>query len=125
MLGFALTGFVALSLLGIGVFALAAPRASARQFGIELEDPRALAFLRAMGARDLAIGALLLILAAGAPRGWLALGLAASAGIALVDFLVVARDRGPHGPAPAPARWLHALGGLGLLFAAGVVAAGL
>jgi hypothetical protein len=40
----------------IGAGALAAPRLSAAQYGLPTDDPTALALVRALGARDLAIG---------------------------------------------------------------------
>lgn len=119
MVGFALTGFVALSLIAIGVGALVAPLASSRQYGLVPGDLRALAFLRAMGARDLVIGVLLLLLAAARRSDLLAWGMAASAVIALVDLAVVWRAG-----ARTPARVLHAGGAAGLLIAALVIAAG-
>ena len=119
MLGLALTGIVALGLLGLGVGALLAPRLSARQYGISLADPRALAYIRAMGVRDLVLGVVLLLLAATERRGLLAAAVAVSALVAIVDFAVVAKDG-----APARARLLHAGGALGLLAIALVVASG-
>jgi hypothetical protein len=125
MLGLALTGLVALALIGIGVGALAAPRTASRQFGIVLDDPRALAFLRAMGVRDLVIGVLLLLLIAAGRRELLALGVAASVAVAVLDLAVVSRDR-PAGavPARAGARLLHGAGALGLGVLALVIALG-
>ena len=102
MIGIAFTGVIVLGLLGIGVGALVAPRASARQYGIVLDDSRALALIRAMGVRDLVIGVLLLLLASTERRGLLACGMVASAAIAVVDFVVVSRDRPPASRALAP-----------------------
>jgi len=119
MIGLAVTALVALGLIGIGAGALAAPRASARQYGIVSGDPRALAFIRAMGARDLVIGVLLLLLAGAARRDLLAWGMAASALIALVDFAVVSAAG-----ARTAARAVHAIGGIGVLVAALVIATG-
>src|SRR4030095_14235982 len=112
MSGPALTYGIALGLLGIGALALLAPRLSARQYGIVLDDARALAFIRAMGVRDVVLGVLLLLLASAERRDLLALGVVASAAVAAVDFVVVSRDRPPP---PARARLLHAGGALGLL----------
>jgi hypothetical protein len=119
MIGLALTGLVALSLIGIGCFALVAPGASAAQYGIVPEEPRALAFLRAMGVRDLVIGVLLLLLVGSGQRELLALGMVAAAAIAALDYIVVKRD-GKTGRALL----LHAGGAAGLLFAAVVIALG-
>ena len=125
MIGLVLTGLLAVALIGIGGGALAAARRSSEQYGIVLEDPRALAFLRAMGVRDLVIGVLLLLLLAAGRRELLALGVLASAAVAVLDFVVVARDRPPAGlRAPARARMLHALGALGVLAVSLVVALG-
>ena len=120
MIGRVLATLVALGLIGIGLGALAAPRASSRQYGIVLDDPRALALFRAMGVRDLVIGVLVLLLAAAARRDLLALGMAASAVVAVLDFVVVTSDA----PKAATARLLHGGGALGLLAAALVIALG-
>lgn len=118
MLALLVAVFFALGLVAVGAGALAAPRLSARHFGIAFEDPRALAFLRAMGVRDVALGVLLLLLAAAGQRGLLAWGLVASALVALVDLALVWAAGGG-----ARARLPHALGALGLLAAALFVAA--
>ena len=120
MIGLALAGLVALALIGIGVGALLAPGAASRQYGIVLDDARALAFIRAMGVRDLLIGVLVLLLASTERRGLLALGVAASAAVALLDFAVVSRD----GAARRSPGVLHGLGAIGLLIAALVIATG-
>ena len=117
MLGLAVAALVALGLIGIGAAALVAPRRALQQYGILLDDPRALAFIRAMGARDLVIGVLLLLLAAAGRREILAWGMAVSALIALVDYAVVSAAG-----ARAAARALHAIGGIAVLVAALVIA---
>ena len=119
MIGLAITALVALGLIGIGVGALVAPRVSSQQYGIAAREPGALAFIRAMGVRDLVLGILLLILAAAGRRDLLAWGMAASAAIALVDFAVVSAAG-----ARTAARALHAVGGIGVLVAAVVIATG-
>jgi hypothetical protein len=50
-------GAAGLALFGTG--ALVAPKTFAGQFGLPTEDPVALAFVRAAGARDLVLGALI------------------------------------------------------------------
>ena len=120
MIGLVLTGLVALGWLGIGVGALAAPRAASRQYGIVIDDVRSLAFIRAMGVRDLVIGVLVLLLASTGRQGLLALGMAASAAIALLDFAVVSGDRA----ARPNARLVHGGGAIALLVAALVIATG-
>ena len=129
MIGLVLTGLVVFGLIGIGVGALVAPRAASRQYGILLDDARSLAFIRAMGVRDLVIGVFVLLLASTGRRDLLALGMAASAAVALLDFAVVSGDRAP-GATPAqaatrsPARLLHGGGAIALLVAALVIATG-
>jgi hypothetical protein len=105
-------GFVALCLIGIGAGALAAPRAASRQFGIPAENAAERAFVRAMGVRDLVLGVLLLLLAGSERRELIAWGLIASALVAAVDFALTSAAG-----ARAPARLLHAAGGLGLVVA--------
>jgi hypothetical protein len=117
MIALAVSALVALVLIGIGAVALLAPRRASQQFGIVLDDPRALAFIRALGVRDLAIGILLLLLAAAGRRELLAWAMAASALIAFVDFAVVSAA-GARGAARA----LHAIGGIGILLAAFLIA---
>jgi hypothetical protein len=117
VLTIAVTAFVALGLVGVGAGALLAPGVSSRQYGIALDDARALAFIRAMGVRDVVMGALLLLLAAAGQRELLAWGLLASAAVAGVDFALVSAA----GAQPR-ARALHALGGIALLTAALIVA---
>jgi hypothetical protein len=116
----AIPALVALAFVTIGVGALLAPHAASRQYGIVLDDARALALIRAMGARDLLIGVLVLLLLVAGRSDLLALGLAASAGVALLDLAVVWRD--PAGRRAA--RWLHAGGAAGLLVTAGFLALG-
>jgi hypothetical protein len=117
MIGLAVAAMVALALIGVGAGALAAPRRFLQQYGILLEDPRALAFIRAMGVRDLGIGILLLLLAGAGRRELLAWGMGAASLIAFVDYAVVSAAGARRG-----ARALHAIGGIGVLVAALVIA---
>jgi hypothetical protein len=128
MIGMTLCGVAALSLLGIGIGAIVAPGFSARQYGIVVDDARALAYLRAMGARDLVLGIVLgLLMVFGSP-GMLAASVAACALVAIVDFAVVLADPRPGTAPPAVPRGLsltlHAGGAIGLLAAAVLVALG-
>ena len=88
------------------------------QYGIVVADPRALAYLRAMGVRDLVIGVLLLLVGAGQAE-LLAVGVAASSAIAMLDVIVVSRDGGK-----GRALTLHIGGAAGLLVTAVVLALG-
>ena len=126
MIGSILSALVILSLVSIGIGAFVAPGRSAAQYGIVLDDPRALAFIRAMGARDLVIGGLLGLMALEGARRMLGCGMYLTAVIALADLVVVVRDRRTAGPAPGrdPARALHAGGAIGLVVAATAVLAG-
>jgi Domain of unknown function (DUF4267) len=135
MIGWSLCVGAVVGLVGIGVAALVAPGMSSAQYGIVVPDRRALAFLRAMGVRDLVIGILLgLLLWAERPTA-LACGAAASALIALVDFAVVWSDgggalsSGPVPPGPMPSRrvslLLHGGGCAGLVLTALLILAGI
>jgi len=128
MLGWALSAVIIVSLVAVGFGALSAPRRSAALYGIVVEDQRALAFIRAMGGRDLVIGGLLAVIAfqrRPVPLGW---GLCLTAVVALVDYIVVTADRREAiSDATARAmdpRVLHAMGALGVVLAAGLLLAG-
>jgi len=128
MLGWALSAVIIVSLVAVGFGALWAPRRGAALYGIVLEDRRALAFIRAMGARDLVIGGLLAVIAFQRRSGLLGWGLCLTAMVALADYIVVAADRRlAISGAPARAmdtRVLHAMGAVGLVFAGGLLLAG-
>jgi hypothetical protein len=128
MIGWVVVALAASSLVAVGVGALIAPRTSARQYGIVVEDLRALAFIRAMGIRDLVIGVLLGLLASTRSRDLVAWALYTTTLIALLDFVVVTIDRRrtvardkTHG---MPSRLLHAVGAIGLGLAGAVLHAG-
>ena len=128
MLGWALSTAIIGSLVAIGLGALVAPSRSATLYGIVLDDGRALAFVRAMGGRDLVIGGLLAVIGLqrrGAPLGW---ALWLTAAVALVDYVVVRADRRAVSAA-APARTvdapvLHAAGAVALVIAGVMLVAG-
>jgi len=128
MIGWVLVALAASALVALGLGALVAPRTSASQYGIVVGDPRALAFIRAMGIRDLVIGVLLGLLASTRSRELVAWGLYAVALIALLDFVVVTIDRRTTAARDEtrgiPSRVLHAAGGIGLGVAAAILHAG-
>ena len=93
MLGWTLSAVVIVSLVAVGFGALSAPRRAAALYGIVLDDQRALAFIRAMGARDLVIGGLLAVIAFQRRCGPLGWGLCLTAVVALADYVVVTADR--------------------------------
>lgn len=82
--------------IAIGSGALAAPRFSARQYGVRLADADAdaPAFVRAAGARDVLLGGL--ILASLGERAALRRTLAWSSLIGLIDAGIVLARRGPR-----------------------------
>jgi Domain of unknown function (DUF4267) len=59
-MGFAFSLALGVAFVLIGVGGVIAPRISAGQYGLPTTDPSALALIRALGARDLVIGALAL-----------------------------------------------------------------
>lgn len=126
MIGWSLSALIVVSLLSLGVGVLVAPRRSSEQYGIVLDDPRAFAFLRAMGVRDAVIGGLLALMALAREREMLGWGIVVTASIAVADFLVVTADRRITGTTGRPdaARLLHAGGAVGLLVTAAVLLAG-
>lgn len=128
MIGVVLCGATALALIGIGVGALLAPHTSAGQYGIAVADPRALAYLRAMGVRDLVLGIVLALMMAAGSTPLLAASVAACALVALADFALVLADPAPASAVPVVPRGLplalHAGGAIGLVVTALLVALG-
>jgi Domain of unknown function (DUF4267) len=122
MIGQSLAMLAILALVAIGVGGLAAPGRASDEYGIVLDDPRALGLIRAMAVRDVVLGGLLGLLALTATRevlGW-AMGLTAL--VAAVDLVVVTTDRsGTTSSAMNRASLLHGGGLIGLLVAAGVL----
>lgn len=131
MIGWTLSALVVLGLVAIGVAALVAPRVSSFQYGIVMDDPRALAFVRAMGVRDLVLGVVLALLALEQAREALAGAMFAVALIAVIDFAVVTADHRATAPAGATRRGfdqprtLHFTGAIWLLLTGAVLRAGL
>jgi len=128
MLGWVLAAVIIISLVTAGFGALSAPRRSAALYGIVLDDPRALALIRAMGARDLVIGGLLAVIAYQRARTALGWGLFLTAVVALADYVIVAADRRAATPGSRAhardTRVLHATGAVGLVVVACVVLVG-
>jgi len=129
MVGWCLAAGGILSLLAIGIGALLIPRTASAQYGIVLDDPRALAFVRAMGVRDLSLGLVLGVLAARADRAGLGWAMLALMPVALLDLAVVSADQRAvqRGHSPGTGAWarvLHAAGVVGLLVAAMALFAG-
>lgn len=117
-LGMALAALHAITLALIGVGALSAPAFASRQYGIAAEDASARALVRAIGARDLALGIVLGGALIARAAGMVVIALLATALVAAVDFVVVARRGEPHA---RRALWLHG-GGFVLLLVAAALA---
>src|SRR5258706_14663088 len=86
MVGWVLSALVVAALASIGPGGLVAPRIASAHYGIVLDDPRALGFIRAMAARDLAIGGLLGLMALDRARGTLGWGMCLAALIAVIEL---------------------------------------
>jgi len=127
MIGWSLSALIVVSLLSLGLGVLIAPQKSSEQYGIVLDDPRAFAFLRAMGVRDAVIGGLLALMALARARDMLAWAIVMTASIAVADYLLVTADRrlaGSRGTGLDAARFLHVGGAVGLLLTAAALLAG-
>ncbi len=121
MIGYALSVCAALAFLSLGAGALAAPRALAANYGIPVEGPDQIAYLRAVGARDAVLGLLIAAFLARHEPGPLAVTLALSSLAGASDFTLVARARGRSAPLSLA---IHGTGTLGLLAIAALVRAG-
>ncbi len=106
----------------LGAGATLAPGASTRGYGIASDDPEALAYVRACGARDLVLGALLALALANGERRQLGATLGCCALVGLADFLIVRRAQGSE---PRPAVALHAAGCAGCALVALLVVQGI
>lgn len=98
MLGsiFAALGGIAFVALGLG--ALLAPALSSTQYGLPTTDRTALALVRAIGARDLVLGIIVLLLLASRDRGAVGLVLAVSVLAAVGDATAVKTGRSDATP---------------------------
>ena len=128
MIGWVLVALAASGLVAVGAGALVAPRTSALQYGVVVDDVRSLAFIRAMGVRDLVIGVLIGLLASTGSRELVAWALYATTLVALLDFVVVTIDRSTirarEKTRGIPPRVLHAAGAIGLGLAGAILRAG-
>jgi hypothetical protein len=125
MIGLTLAALNVVGLLAIGIGGVVAPRGASKEYGIVLDDPRAVGFIRAMAARDLVIGGLLGMMALVATRHTLGWAMWLTAFIAAIDLLVVTADRRATSRSRlARATLLHAGGTVGLLITGAVLLAG-
>lgn len=118
MIGHTLSWLVAAALLAIGVGAIVAPRMSSAQYGLPLDDARALQWVRALGVRDIAIGLVVLALLVMGEARALCWTIGLSAVVAVGDLTIVGL-----GARPLPWRSvaLHGAGAVGMLVTAALV----
>lgn len=112
MIGTILAYAAATAFISLGLGALAAPKASSLQYGLATEDEDALAYVRALGVRDLVLG--LALFAFSLAREGNAAAIVAELGalIGFSDFLIVASRRGN---AARRNLVIHGAGTIGLL----------
>ncbi|MGD0475829.1 MAG: DUF4267 domain-containing protein [Candidatus Velthaea sp.] len=91
----ALGGF---GFFALGIGALIAPGISSVQYGLPATDRAALALVRALGARDLVLGAIVLLLLAARNRSALEIVLGVATLAAVGDAVAVKSGRSDAGP---------------------------
>jgi hypothetical protein len=120
VIGSALSALVALSFLALGIGSYAAPTALAENYGLPVSNATEIAYLRALGTRDFALGLLVAgFLRSAGNRDALRSALAVSALVAAGDFAAVFATRGPAAKA---ALAIHGGGFAGLLIIRELVA---
>jgi hypothetical protein len=112
VIGHLLAYVAATAFIAIGLGALLAPATSSQQYGLATKDAITLAYVRALGVRDLVLGILLLAFALTHQSE--AAGLVAEFGalVGLSDFLIVASSRGKEARSNL---FIHGAGTIGLL----------
>ncbi len=88
---FYLAWVIAIVLVAVGIYAMLAPHALARRYGVPTQTPDATAFVRATGIRDVALG---VVLGATSYARFLPLLIVlaiAGTAVSIVDFWIVAR----------------------------------
>jgi hypothetical protein len=101
-----------LAVLGIGLCAWTWPRASTRSYGVPSDEPDTHAYVRAVAARDLVMGAFVLWAAVADDRPAMEAGLLACVLAPLADLLLAAERRGA-----VPQLTIHGAGVIGVLAA--------
>jgi hypothetical protein len=119
--GSILAGGAAAAFLALGAGSLAAPRALSENYGLPVDGPDQVAYLRALGMRDAVLGLIVAVFLARGAREPLATTLALSALVGAADFTLVFRARGR---AAGSSLLIHGTGTLGLLAVAALVRAG-
>lgn len=107
------------AVLGIGAAAWTWPRQSTRTYGIPTDDEDTLAYVRAIAARDLVMGAFVLWAALANDRNAMDAGLAACVMAPAADFIIARRRSGN-----VPQLAIHGAGVLGVFAAWALVRAG-
>ena len=110
MLARGLTALGSVAVLGIGAAAWTWPRASTRSYGIPNDDADTHAYVRAVAARDLVMGAFVLWAAVANDRKAMEAGLAACVLAPVADFYLARQRRGN-----VPQLAIHGAGVLGIL----------
>jgi hypothetical protein len=93
MIGTIFAAFGGIAFIALGIGGMAAPATSAKQYGLPTNDRIALALIRAIGARDLVLGIIVLLLLASRDRGAVGLVLAVSVLAAIGDATAVKTGR--------------------------------
>ena len=112
MIGNLLAYLAATAFIAIGLGALLAPATSSQQYGLSTKEPIALAYVRALGVRDLVLGLLLISFALMRDSGAAAIVAEFGALVGLADFLIVASSRGKEARRNLV---IHGVGTVGLL----------
>ncbi len=121
MFGSIVAALGGLAFVALGIGALLAPGISSTQYGLPTTDRAALALVRALGARDLVLGFIVLLLLAARNRSALELVLGTSVLVALGDATAVRTGRDDAGPAELA---VHVGGATALLVAWQLVRSG-
>jgi len=103
-----------IAFFAIGAGAMLAPGLSSVQYGLPTTDRTALALIRAIGARDIVLGIILLLLLATRNRAALEIVLGVSVIAALGDATAVVTGRSDAGPRDLA---IHAGGAIALIVA--------
>ncbi len=114
MIGSALSAVVALAFIALGIGSYVAPKSLAKNYGLPISSGSEIAYLRALGTRDLVLGLLVgRFLLAAEMRPALRSTIAVSAIVAAADFTAVL---GVRGGTAKQALAIHGSGIVGLLF---------
>jgi hypothetical protein len=112
VIGTVLAALAALAFIALGLGAIFAPERSASGYGLASSDPSVGSYVRAVGGRDLVLGAIFAVLLVVDARPALAVVSGASALVGAADFMIVWRARGTAARANLA---VHAIGTAGLI----------